>query len=220
MGIFDIFSSGYSWQMMIVVLLAYLLALVVAIVCHEFSHAFVAHKNGDDTAKLSGRMTLNPVAHFDLVGFLFLLLLGFGWAKPVPVDDRNFKHVKKGRILVGISGVLTNILIGIVSVFLYVLFYSILDTSVYIWAFVVLLFKYLGLINFMLALFNILPIFPLDGFNILATFCNPENKFVNFMYRYGSLILILLLIVGLGYGIGFVTTYIFNGLVNLFLLMF
>ena len=111
MGIFSIFTSGYSWQMIIVILFAYVLSVMLAIVFHEFAHAFVAHKNGDDTAKMAGRMTLNPTAHFDPLGFLFLLLLGFGWAKPVPVDDRNFRNIKKGRVLVGFAGVSANLIL-------------------------------------------------------------------------------------------------------------
>lgn len=220
MGIFNVFSSGYTMEMTIVVLLAYILAIVIAIVCHEFAHAFVAHKNGDDTAKVAGRMTLNPAAHFDPLGFLCLLLIGFGWAKPVPVDERNFKSLKKGRITVGFAGVLTNLILGIISVFLYVLFFNVLDTSVYIWAFVVIFFEYFALINFMLAIFNLLPIFPLDGFNIIATFTKPENKFVRFMYSYGSLLLIVLLLAGLGYGINFVVTELFNWLVSLAVMIF
>lgn len=220
MGIFSVFTSGYSWQMMIIILLAYLISIVVAIVSHEYAHAFVAHKNGDDTAKIMGRMTLNPSAHFDLMGFLFLLLVGFGWAKPVPVDERNFRNIKKGRVLVGLSGILTNIVLGIVCTFLYVLFYNILDTSVYFCMFVVILFQYMALINMMLAIFNLLPIYPLDGFNMLTTFTRPNNKFVNFMYRYGSLVLILLLLVGLGYGLTYLVSLMFNGMVNLFMLMF
>ncbi len=220
MGIFSVFTSGYSWQMMIIILLAYLISIVVAIVSHEYAHAFVAHKNGDDTAKIMGRMTLNPSAHFDLMGFLFLLLVGFGWAKPVPVDERNFRNIKKGRVLVGLSGILTNIVLGIVCTFLYVLFYNILDTSVYFCMFVVILFQYMALINMMLAIFNLLPIYPLDGFNMLTTFTRPNNKFVNFMYRYGSLVLILLLLVGLGYGLNYLVSLMFNGMVNLFMLMF
>lgn len=220
MGIYDVFTSGYSWQTILIVLFAFLISIVVAIVFHEFAHAFVAHKNGDDTAKMAGRMTLNPAAHFDLIGFLFLLLVGFGWAKPVPVDERNFRNIKKGKILVSIAGVCANLILALISIGLYVLFASILDTSIYIWLFVVLLFRYMAYINLMLAIFNFLPIYPLDGFNLIASFTSYGNKFVNFMYRYGSLILILLLLVGLGYGLNYLVNIIFNGLVNLLLLIF
>ncbi len=220
MGIISVFTSGYTWQVTIIILLAYLISIVVSIVMHEYAHAYVAHKNGDDTAKVMGRMTLNPIAHFDIMGFLFLLLVGFGWAKPVPVDERNFRNIKKGRILVGLAGIVTNVILGIICTFLYVLFYNILDTSIYFCLFVVLLFEYMALINFMLAIFNILPIYPLDGFNLLTSFTKPGNKYVNFMYRYGSLILILLLLVGLGYGINYVINWVFEGLVWLFMLMF
>ena len=220
MGIFSIFTSGYSWQMIIVVLFAYVLSVMLAIVFHEFAHAFVAHKNGDDTAKMAGRMTLNPAAHFDPLGLLFLLLLGFGWAKPVPVDDRNFRNIKKGRVLVGFAGVSANLILGILATFFYVLFFNVLDLSIYFCAFVVMFFEYLALVNFMLFLFNLLPIFPLDGFNIIATFLKPDNGFLNFMYRYGALILIALLLVGLGYGISYVVTSFFNWLIGLVMMMF
>ena len=219
MGIFNIFTSGYSWQVMVIILLCYLISIMVAIVFHEFSHAFVAYKCGDDTAKLSGRMTLNPAVHFDPFGFLFLLLLGFGWAKPVPVNELRFRNIKKGRLLVGFAGVTANIILAIVSTFLFVLFLNVLDTSVYIWYFVVTLCQYMAVINLMLAIFNLLPIYPLDGFNILATFLKPDSKFLNFMYRYGTLILILVLIAG-GFWFSELIYIIFNGLVSLFMLLF
>ncbi len=164
-------------------------------------------------------MTLNPAAHFDPFGFLFLLLLGFGWAKPVPVNELRFRNIKKGRLLVGFAGVTANIILAIVSAFLFVLFLNVLDTSVYIWYFVVTLCQYMAVINLMLAIFNLLPIYPLDGFNILATFLKPNSKFLNFMYRYGTLILILVLIVG-SYWFSELIYIIFNGLVSLFMLLF
>ena len=219
MGIFNMFTSGYSWQVMIIVLLCYLISIMFAMSFHEFSHAYVAHKCGDDTAKLNGRMTLNPSAHFDLIGFLFLLLLGFGWAKPVPVNDYNFRNIKKGRLLVGFAGVTANIILAIISAFLFVLFLNVLDISVYVWYFVVTLCQYMAVINLMLAVFNLLPIYPLDGFNIVATFLKPNNRFLNFMYRYGTIILIIVLILG-GYWFSDLISIIFNGLVSLFMLLF
>ncbi len=219
MGIYTIFTSGYSWQIVLIVLFAYLIAITVAIVFHEFAHAFVAYKNGDDTAKLCGRMSLNPAAHFDPLGFLCLLLLGFGWAKPVPVNELNFKYIKKGRILVGFAGVIANIILAVVSSFLFVLFYNVLDLNVYFNYFVVTLFQYMAFINIMLAIFNLLPIYPLDGFNIIRAFCKPGNQFVSFMYRYGIIFLLIVMIAG-GYWLSQLVSIIFNGLVNLFALMF
>lgn len=219
MGIYTIFTSGYSWQIMLIILFAYLISIMVAIVFHEFAHAYVAYKNGDDTARLSGRLSLNPAAHFDPIGFLCLLLLGFGWAKPVPVDELKFRNIKKGRILVGLAGVVANIILAIISAFLFVLFYNVLDLNVYIWYFVATLFQYMAFINIMLAIFNLLPIYPLDGFNIIRAFCKPTNQFVNFMYRYGMIILLVVILAG-GYWLSQLVSIIFNGLVSLFMLMF
>ena len=86
--------------------------IVIAMSFHEFAHAYVAYKMGDDTARLSGRLTLDPVSHIDPVGFLMLLLGGFGWAKPVPINENNFRNKKLGVFLVSIAGVTMNILIS------------------------------------------------------------------------------------------------------------
>src|SRR5690554_5060224 len=104
--------SGAPISEILISALAIILAATTAIVFHEVSHGYIAMKNGDYTAKSRGRLTLNPVAHFDLVGLLMILLVGFGWAKPVPIDPRNFNNYKKGMIMVSLSGVTTNILIG------------------------------------------------------------------------------------------------------------
>src|SRR5690554_5725903 len=89
---------------------AFSIALIIAFSLHEFAHAFVAHKLGDNTAKIEGRLTLNPLSHIDPLGFLFLFLLGFGWAKPVPVNKYNFKSNRRlGMFYVAIAGVVVNI---------------------------------------------------------------------------------------------------------------
>ena len=109
-------------RLVFVMILAYIPALLIAIVMHELAHGAVAYWNGDDTAKLSGRLTLNPVKHFDPIGFLMLAVIGFGWAKPVPIDPRRFRDYKKGMITVSLAGVICNFLIALVATGLFALY--------------------------------------------------------------------------------------------------
>ena len=96
-------------------------AVLIALVLHEYAHGYTAWKLGDPTAKRMGRLTLNPMAHLDPVGAVLMVLVGFGWAKPVPVDPRNFKNPRKGMALTALMGPMTNLLIAFVSAFLYLL---------------------------------------------------------------------------------------------------
>lgn len=179
-------------------IIAKLSALCIALPVHEWAHAFVAYKQGDHTAKVMGRMTLAPFAHFDLWGFICLFFLGFGWAKPVPVDSRNFKNGKKSSFLVSIAGVVTNLIVGIA----FIIISSALNTFVPNFAVewgaygqcLSLFLTSVININFVLAFFNILPIYPLDGFRIIETYTKPNNGFVNFMRKYSSIILIILIL--------------------------
>ena len=125
-GIFDFLTYGYSAEITLIMLLSWLIAVVIGIVFHEFAHAFVAYKMGDNTAKLSGRMSLNPIVHFDLIGGLCLLFFGFGWAKGVPVNSNNFKHKRAGEIWVSLAGVITNFVLA----FIFCLFTAILELYV------------------------------------------------------------------------------------------
>ncbi len=144
---------------------------------------------------MAGRMTLNPAAHFEPLGFLLMLILGFGWAKPVPIESRNFRNIKKGEVLVSISGVLTNIVLCIIFSFLYVLCFHLLDSSIVICQFILLLLRFSAMINFFFALFNIIPIFPLDGFNFVAAFCRYDNKFIVFVRQYAMFLMLALLVI-------------------------
>lgn len=201
---FRMFQSTASISEILISILALILAATMAIVFHEISHGYVAMKQGDYTAKSRGRLTLNPVAHFDLFGLLMILLVGFGWAKPVPVDPRNFRNYKRGMILVSISGVVTNVILGGIGLLLlyflapYISFYYATSAAIVIilkmFAFYFLV--YMVSINFMLAFFNMLPIHPLDGFRLLDIFLKPGNKYSEFMYRYGFYTLIGLLLLG------------------------
>ncbi len=176
-------------------------ALLFSLVVHESAHALSAHWMGDDTAKRLGRVSLNPIVHMDIIGTVILPLLQiftgfifFGWAKPVPVNPMNFKDRKFGMFLVSFAGPLSNVIMGIIAIVLYkisVLFIyngSVLEPLVY------LLF-YLVIINFVLAVFNLIPIPPLDGSGVLSGFIS-EKAYLNYMRivgPYGFIILLVLI---------------------------
>jgi len=217
-GILQIFGTGLGATQIFVLLVAWIIAITVAIVSHEFMHAWVAYKNGDYTAKAMGRLTLNPVKHFDAIGFLCLLLIGFGWAKPVPINENNFRNIKKGRIWVSLAGVLTNFVLAIVFTALWVLCFYFLDSTILILEFITYLCLYLAYVNLFLGLFNLIPIYPLDGYNFIASFLPYNSKFCMFMRQYGTLLLFAVLIIFtfVPYGISDWVYWIFAQLANFF----
>ena len=174
---------------------AFIVALFVALILHEIAHGLVALWNGDNTAKACGRLSLNPIRHFDLTGLVLMLLVGFGWARPVPVNPNNFKNRKVGAITVSIAGVLTNLIIAFLAAMGLVLFDKIesLGKSESLGYFVYfcreLMLMLMGL-NVSFALFNILPLYPLDGYRLLSCFVPQNNKAMTFLRRY-SLYIIL-----------------------------
>lgn len=173
-----------------------------AIVIHEVAHAFAAVKNGDMTPKLAGRLTLNPAAHFDLFGMLMFLLIGFGWAKPVPINSDNFEHKKKGMLITSLAGITANLVMALIWLGLISLLALIPSAAIYknvvgevLFTLFFYFFYYSIMINCSLMLFNLLPVYPLDGFRVVETLSKPGNKYVNFMYKYGNWSLIVLLII-------------------------
>lgn len=202
MLLYRLLASGDSILNKLISTLALALAATIAIVLHEISHGYAAKLNGDLTAKARGRLTLNPIAHFDMLGLLLLLVVGFGWAKPVPIDPRNFKDYKKGMITVSIAGVCTNLVLGSIGLLLAYLLSPILTLQTtnlgisLLQVFFLYSIIYGIQINFALALFNILPIYPLDGFNLLNTFLPRGNSYSRFMYRYGMWVLIGIILIG------------------------
>ena len=166
-----------------VYLLSALAALIVLTV-HEFCHGYAAYKMGDNTAKSLGRLTFNPLSHLDLVGTLCMIFFHFGWAKPVPVNPRNFKDPKKGFAITALAGPLSNLILGFLSAGLYLLLYASLSGVKFESEFLfnlasnVLLFVYLFFtINIGLGIFNLLPIPPFDGSRILHVVLPPKIYF-------------------------------------------
>lgn len=142
--------------------------LILALSFHEFSHAYVAHRLGDDTAKNSGRLTLNPLKHLDPIGTIMMLVARIGWAKPVPVNQMNFRDPKQDMVKVGLAGPVMNLLLAFVTAFplqIMSMAYSARIPS----GFAVIVFDFLVLfftVNLYLAVFNLLPVPPLDGSRI------------------------------------------------------
>lgn len=149
----------------------YLITLVIAFTLHEFSHAYFANKFGDPTAKLLGRVTLNPAVHFDLLGIILLLIAGFGWARPVPVNRDNFSKPRLMGVIVSAAGPLSNLLLGVLGTLVYVMLaqFGVLDsiTNEKLFQAVLIFFNLFTIMNFFLFLFNLIPLPPLDGYRIL-----------------------------------------------------
>lgn len=192
------FAQSLQGMQLFAVILAYFLALIFALSFHEFAHAFVAHKAGDNTPKAQGRLTLNPVKHISGMGMLMFFLFGFGWAKPVEVNPAKFRNYKKSMTLVSLAGIITNVILSILSVTIlgFMILWggqgSEISNNLHLFAFH--FFSFSSLLNAVFAVFNFLPIFPLDGFKFLETWLKPNNKFLNFMRRYGYIILILFIV--------------------------
>ena len=174
-------------------ILVYAVLLLVVFPVHEMAHGFAAYLLGDKTAKYQGRLTMNPLAHMDPFGSLMMLLVGVGYAKPVPVNPYNFKNRKAGMALTALAGPLSNLLMAILSVGLYrVLIIFVSDG----WTLTLLrmgLVELFASINISLAMFNLLPIPPLDGFRIIS-YVLPD-KWVFMVNRYQQVITLVVLVV-------------------------
>ena len=172
------------------------LVMLVAIPVHEAAHALVSAKLGDTTAKDRGRLTLNPMAHFDLLGALCMIFTGIGWAKPVPTFASRFKNPKAGMALTAAAGPAANLLVAFVAVLLYKILYYFLPASVAV-NFVLLFLEYMASINTMLAVFNLLPVPPFDGSRIVTVFLPQRTYFKLMQYeRYIFVAVFLLLFLG------------------------
>lgn len=173
--------------------LASFLAVMLVITLHEFAHAFVAYKCGDPTAKFSGRMTLNPVKHFDPFGILMFALAGFGWAKPVPVNPNNFRKYRSGSFWTSAAGIIVNYLSAFLFYPIYVLVYIYVlphFADKYMFYFIHMFFWGLFIYSLSFCIFNLLPFYPLDGFRMVDALSTRRGKVYWFLRRYGYYILL------------------------------
>ena len=194
-----------------VTLILTLPALLWALSFHEFCHGFAAKMVGDPTAERYGRLSLNPLAHFDIVGTIMLLFVGFGWAKPVPINSRYFKHPRRDLIIVSLAGVAGNILTAVITVLFLRFFgsYWYQFTGKAGLTFIIQMVN----INMGLAAFNLIPIPPLDGSRVLEAFL--PYKYMQYYYwleRYGIIILLVLVSTG-------IINVIFDPIINLLWLL-
>lgn len=193
-SIFDTSISGFIYEKIIM-----LPAILIAFTFHEYAHAYVADKLGDKTPRFQGRLNLNPITHIDPVGFILVMIFGFGWAKPVQTNPSAYKNYHKDHLKVSLAGPITNFLIAIVATIVLGVYrrfaHEVLPFALYKVLFEMILTVLT--LNISLGLFNLIPVPPLDGFSLLRdlspkTFYKFEEKF----YQYQMIIMLVLLYFG------------------------
>lgn len=194
--------------------------ILLGLTFHEYAHALIADKLGDKTPKFQGRLSLNPMVHIDPIGFILILLIGFGWAKPVQTNPAAYKRKYKDDIKVSVAGPLANLLVAFVFALILGLFYRILGVNMRTSVVLVIISKIFKLtirINCMLFVFNLIPIPGLDGFHIVRDlFPKVFYKMANFMYQYQMIILIIFVVTPLAdYIVGIPSIVLYNTFLKL-----
>ncbi len=195
--------------------IALVVLLLYSVIAHEVAHGWVAYLFGDDTARRYGRLTLNPASHIDLVGTLMLFIVGFGWAKPVPVNYYNLKNSRFAIMSVALAGCATNILIAVIALLL--LQFETISASTFYYSMLTIVAR----INIILGAFNLIPIPPLDGSKVLMSFLPQDaQQQLAKLEPYGFFILAIMLFTGLlNPVIGFMQNLIYGFISLLFKLV-
>ncbi|ACA54506.1 site-2 protease family protein [Clostridium botulinum] len=201
-------------------------AILVGLTVHEFAHAYVADKLGDKTPKFQGRLTLNPFSHIDIIGFIMILLIGFGWAKPVQINPSALKRGYKDEIKVSVAGVTANIvtafIFSLLTAFLLKMDLIILGDVTSLGGIIGVILAYIVRINCMLAVFNLMPIPGLDGFDILRDLW-PKifYKISNVIYNYQMIILLIFVVTPIStFLVGIPTNYLYYSFMRIAMTIF
>ncbi len=208
----QLLSGNFTIQTIIAEILAVLVIIFLILPFHEWAHAQTAYLLGDKGIKQRGRLSLNPLSHIDPVGALAMLLIGFGWAKPVPVDSRYFKNPKVGMAITAFMGPVANLIAALAGLFVFHTLWCIVPTfftaggfGSYVLAFL----QFYIIVNVNLSVFNLLPIPPLDGSKILFVFL--PDKAVMFFYRYQMFFMIGLIVLLWAGPLSYVLTFLSRG---------
>ena len=223
MGIQALMSDPLNYLRSVLLMLP---AVLPALVLHECAHGWVAYKLGDPTAKMMGRLTLNPLKHLDPLGTLSLIFLGLGWAKPVPINPRYFKNARRDDLMVSLAGITANLIMFLVGFLIYMLLsvaaFHGMDQSWSVWNAVYEIIINFISINLGLAIFNLIPIPPLDGYHVLNDIILKRSLFATQQAaRVGQLALYVLLWTGvLGQVLSRIEGWVLNGISRGFISLF
>ena len=214
--LFEILNgSEMGFAEIITYVISCLVVIFITLPIHELAHGFVANKLGDPTARYLGRLTFNPLAHVDYIGAFSIIVFGFGWAKAVPVNMGNFKNPRRDMAITALAGPVSNLLMALVCNIIVCLFVYVIVFKSIVLYYIVMFFNYISQISVSLAVFNLIPIPPLDGSRIISAFLPPRIYYNLMRYeRYFFMLLIVLmasdvLAVPLSYAIGSVDSALF-----------
>lgn len=187
-------------QIDILIIILKIIAIIIAITIHEFTKSLVAYKLGDVSVKNDGRLSLNPLAHFEPLGFLLFLITGYGWGKPLDVSALYYKNRKKGILLTYTIPIVVSFVFGILFIFIFLL-----NATLHYNYFLNILLQFLFMYNLQIAIFNLIPIYPLCGEKILMTLLPSNKAFEYSKYQKALQIIVIILLLG-----GFLTRFLDN----------
>ena len=220
--ILDLIRGNGDFLELIIKFFSRLFVVFCTMPIHEYAHALIATKLGDKTPKHNGRLTINPMAHISPMGALMIFLCGFGYAKPVNINPRNFKNPKVGMALTAIAGPISNLILGFIFIFLSVTCFYLVGITTMMGYAIYSFLIFAGIINVNLAVFNLLPIPPLDGSRILQLLIPSKYYYKFMMYeRYIVLVVFALILTGvLSQPISIISNYIINLFIKISSLLF